>query len=107
MRPDLREEGLIDRETDSSGFHERSTALHVAQSHAHPRQPTPATCSAWTAAPAVTRSWAAHRAARKVYCLKFAGENFSEVRVATTALLERGFAVCVILGTRRTKEGGI
>ena len=31
MRPDLREEGLIGRKTDSSGFHERSTALHVAR----------------------------------------------------------------------------
>ncbi len=44
MRPDLQEEGLVDRETVSSGFHERSTALHVAQSHAHPRHlfPRPA-----------------------------------------------------------------
>src|SRR5215208_3742829 len=34
MRPNLREEGLVDRETDSS-------ALHVAQSHAHPRHLLP------------------------------------------------------------------
>jgi len=78
MSPSLQEESLVDRETDSSAL-------------------TLATCSAWMAAPAVARSWAAHRAARKVYRLEFSGENFSEVFAATTALLVRGFAICVIL----------
>jgi hypothetical protein len=49
MRPDLQEEGLVDQETDSSGFHKHSTALHVAQSHAHPRHllPRPARHGRW------------------------------------------------------------
>ena len=71
MSPNLQEEDLVDRDT----------ALYVAQS-----QTPPSTCSVWTAAPVVTRSWAAHRAARKVCHLKFAGENFCEVRAATKAL---------------------
>src|ERR687897_944732 len=94
MSPNLQEEeDLVDRDT----------ALYVAQS-----QPPPSTCSVWTAAPVVTRSWAAHRAARKVCHLKFAGENFCEVRAATKALasepslfasnlrcLPQTFAVCL------------
>ena len=57
MSPNLQEESLVDRETDSSVL-------------------TLDTCSEWTAVPAVARSWAAHRAARKVYRLEFSGEIF-------------------------------
>jgi hypothetical protein len=84
-------------------FHERSTTHFVAQIQA-----PPSTCSARTAAPAVTRSWAANRAARKVCRLEFAGEKFCEVRAATKALsseaslftsnlhgLPQTFAVCL------------
>jgi hypothetical protein len=92
MRLNLQEEGLVDRQTNS-----------------HPR-PAPAPCLAWTAAPSVARSWAAHRAARKVCWVTFLGENCSEVRALTTALLWRNFAICVILYTSvyvcLTKEGG-
>jgi hypothetical protein len=71
MRPNLQEEDLVDQDT----------ALYVAQS-----QTPPSTCSALTATPAVTRTRAAHRAARKLCPLKFAGENFCEVQAATKTL---------------------
>ena len=87
MRLDPKEEGLVTGRQILLRFHERSAALHVAQSHALPRQPAPSTCSAWKAAPEVARSCAAHRAARKVCCVTFSGESFSEVSAATTALL--------------------
>jgi len=70
MRPNLQED-LVDRDK----------ALYVAQSQA-----PPSTCPAWTAALAVARSWAAHRAARRLRCVMFAGEKFCEVRAATKAL---------------------
>jgi hypothetical protein len=60
------------------------------------RRPTD-TCSEWTAVPAIARSWAAHRAARKVYCLTFSSKFPSRISAATTALLWPSFAVCAIL----------
>jgi hypothetical protein len=81
MRLNLQEKGLAYRQT-----------------YSHPR-PALAPCLAWTAAPSVARSWAAHRAARKVCCVKFSGENCSEVSALTTALLWRSFAICYILYT--------
>jgi hypothetical protein len=81
MRPILQEESLVDRESDSPAL---PRAQYSPACSEEPRPPS--TCSAWTAAPAVTRSWAAYRDARKMFRLKFADENFCEVRAATKAL---------------------
>jgi hypothetical protein len=97
MRPNLQEEGLVDRQI-LLRFHERSTALHVAQNHSQPRYllPRPA------------RHGRPHYRLRARglpteplgrCCVKFSGENCSEDSAATTALLWRTFAVCVILYT--------
>jgi hypothetical protein len=41
MRPNPKEEGLVTGRLILLRFHERNTALHVAQSHALPRHPHP------------------------------------------------------------------
>ena len=49
MRPDPKEEGLVTGRQILLRFHERSTALHVAQGHALPRHlhPRPARHGRW------------------------------------------------------------
>jgi hypothetical protein len=86
MSPHLQEESLVDRETDSSAL-------------------TLDTCSAWMAAPAVARSWVAHRAARKVYRLEFSGENFSEFALSYLLVLY-ACSFTLVLCTWRPKKGG-